>query len=209
MQKRDETAVLLGFSIGSFPIKYLGLPLSSVYPKARYFSPLIDKVRNKIDGWQLNFLSFAGRAELIKGVLHNLLSYWVFSFKFPTSIVKELERIFSNFIWRGKMHAWNWHDICRPKSEGGVGIRNIKDINDTSGIRLVWRLYTSNALWSRWMRENYLKGIHLSQATVSVLISGTWKWVCIFKNQALSHVVSKVGNGKYFSNIRCLDFRIQ
>ena len=49
--------------------------------------------------------------------------------------------------------------------------------------------------------ENYLKGIHLSQATVSVLNSGTWKWVCIFKNQAVSHIVSKVGNGRNTSLI--------
>jgi len=84
---KEEIASTLGIFIGSLPIKYLGLPLSYIYPKARHFSPLIDKVRSRIDGWQLQFLSFAWRAELIKGVLHNMLSHSVSSFKMPRSVI--------------------------------------------------------------------------------------------------------------------------
>ena len=82
-------------------------------------------------------------------MLHNMLSDWVYSFKIPKSVVQEMERMFSNFIWRGEMHAWNWQDICRPKAEGGMGIRRINDINNASGIRLVWRLSAVDSLWSR------------------------------------------------------------
>ena len=63
-----------------------------------------------------------GRIELIKSVLHNMISYWVLSFKFPGAVLKELERSFSNFAWNTKMHAWNWKDMCRPKADGG-GLR--------------------------------------------------------------------------------------
>ena len=56
-------------------MRYLSLPLTCIYLKARHFSPLVDKVRNYIEGWQLQYLLFAGRAELIKGVLHNVISY--------------------------------------------------------------------------------------------------------------------------------------
>ena len=93
------------------------------------------------------------------------------------------------------MHTWNWHDICRSKHEGGVGIRRIKDINDASDIRLVWRLYTSSSLRSTWMKANYLKAAHFTEAKSSVLDFGTWKWICSFEVEAMSHNVSKLGNG--------------
>jgi len=101
----------------------LGLPLFISYSKPRHFSSLIDKIRTKIDGWMVKSLSAAGTAELIRSVLHNILAYWVGSFKLPGSVVKELERLFVNFFWNNRMHAWSWKDIYRPKAEGGLGMR--------------------------------------------------------------------------------------
>jgi len=83
-------ASLASISQGSLPMKYLGLPLTSVYPKAKHFAALLDTTRSKVDGWMLNFLSFSGRIELIKSVLHNLLSYLAFFFKLPCSVIREL-----------------------------------------------------------------------------------------------------------------------
>jgi len=53
-RNKDKIVSILGVSVGSLPIKYLGLPLPSVYPKTRHFSSLIDKVRGRIEGWQLS-----------------------------------------------------------------------------------------------------------------------------------------------------------
>ena len=95
---RESIAEILGVTIGCLPFKYLGLPLSSVYAKTRHYSSLVDKFRGKIEGWQLNQLSFVGRAELIKGVLHNVLSYWMFTFRTPNTGMRELERLLSTFV---------------------------------------------------------------------------------------------------------------
>ena len=63
----------LGVRQGTLPLKYLGLPLTSIYPKTKHFAPLIDSTRRKVDGWKINLLSFPGRIELIKSVLQNLI----------------------------------------------------------------------------------------------------------------------------------------
>jgi len=55
-RNKESIAEILGVSIGSLLIRYLGLPLSSVYPKPRHYSPLIDKVMGQIEGWQLHYL---------------------------------------------------------------------------------------------------------------------------------------------------------
>ena len=60
-REKEDIASILGVQAGCLPIRYLGLPLTSIYPKAKHSSPLIDKVRCQIDRWQLALLSFAGR----------------------------------------------------------------------------------------------------------------------------------------------------
>jgi len=66
---------MLGVRLGTLPVKYMGLPLTAIYPKVKHSAPLIDATRKRVDGWMLNLLSSPGRIELIKSVLYNLLSY--------------------------------------------------------------------------------------------------------------------------------------
>lgn len=49
-------------------IKYLGLPLSIKKPHIVYFQPMIQIVRQRMEGWKLNFLSCGGRIILVKAV---------------------------------------------------------------------------------------------------------------------------------------------
>jgi len=182
---KDSLANSLGVSIGTMPLKYLGLPLTSVYPKAKHFVPLLDTTRRKIDGWSLNLLSFPGRLELIKSVLHYLLSYWVFSFRLPCSVIKELESIYAKFLWNGRMHVWKWSDICMPKREGGAGLRRISDIVQAAGVSLVWRLCSTKTIWISWMHAQYIKGKHITEVDASLIDSGTWKWIVSSKERAL------------------------
>ena len=62
----------LPFRMGSFPIRYLGVPLSSRTLKASDYGGLITKVRNRILNWKSKFLSFGGRKQLIISVLQSL-----------------------------------------------------------------------------------------------------------------------------------------
>ena len=81
---RDKIAGILGVPIGCLPLKCLGLPLTISYPKARNFSSLIDKVRGRTKGWNLNHLSMAGKIELTKCVLRSLI--WLLGLFLPTSL---------------------------------------------------------------------------------------------------------------------------
>jgi len=50
------------------------------------YSSLVDRCREKNEGWMAATLSFAGRVELIKTVLTGNVQYWIQSFKLPSSI---------------------------------------------------------------------------------------------------------------------------
>ncbi|XP_011004865.1 PREDICTED: uncharacterized protein LOC105111252 [Populus euphratica] len=59
----------IGFAEGSFPFRYLGVPLSPHRLLASQFSPLLHKLELTINGWLGKHLSYAGRMELLKSVL--------------------------------------------------------------------------------------------------------------------------------------------
>lgn len=71
-------------------------------------------------------------------VIHNMISYWSLSFKLPASI-NYIEHLCSFFLYNHKLHVESQTSICRPRVEGGLGIRKMTDINKAVGARLFWR----------------------------------------------------------------------
>jgi hypothetical protein len=65
----NSIANSLGFSIGTLPFLYLGVPIFKGKPKALYFQPLVDKIKSKLSSWKTSLLSYAGRCQLIKSVI--------------------------------------------------------------------------------------------------------------------------------------------
>ena len=61
-----------GFSMGQFPMKYLGVPIFSGRVKSWYFDDLLFKISKKIEGWKMRYLSAGARLLLIKHVLSSL-----------------------------------------------------------------------------------------------------------------------------------------
>jgi hypothetical protein len=64
-----------GFLEGSFPFRYLGVPLSSHRLMASQFSPLLHKLESAIQGWMGKLLSYAGRLELLQSVIHGMVQF--------------------------------------------------------------------------------------------------------------------------------------
>ena len=55
--------------------KYLGMPLLTTRKTDNAFTPLVDRINNKIRHWQSKLLPQAGRLTLIKSVLSPLAYY--------------------------------------------------------------------------------------------------------------------------------------
>ncbi|XP_077215839.1 uncharacterized protein LOC143850475 [Tasmannia lanceolata] len=149
---------------GKLPIRYLGLPLISSRLSANDCTPLISKVRKKMQQWNCKNLSQACRIELVKSVSSTFHIYWASAFALLKGILHKLEQIFRDFIWGGldsekKFHSVNWNELCKPKNEGEVGIRKLDEISKALHIKLLWNLLNrSSSLWSRWVYKKYCKG---------------------------------------------------
>lgn len=46
-----------------------------------------------------------------------------------------------------------WKDVCQLKSEGGLGIRALKEVNKVYGLKLIWRMSTGKSLWVNGLRR--------------------------------------------------------
>lgn len=68
-------------------------------------------------------------------------------------MVENLERIKRQFLWnddrkKQKFHLVIWSKVCKPKEDGGLGIRLICLFNDALLGKLLWRLGdSSEGLW--------------------------------------------------------------
>ncbi|GKE10802.1 putative RNA-directed DNA polymerase, eukaryota, reverse transcriptase zinc-binding domain protein, partial [Tanacetum coccineum] len=88
-----------GCAAGSFPFRYLGLPIGSNMSLTANWKPLIDKFKGKLSTWKANMLSFGGRLTLIKSILGSLGIYYLSIFKAPEMVLKSLENMHAAFFW--------------------------------------------------------------------------------------------------------------
>ena len=93
---------------------------------------LSEKITARINSWTTKKLSFAGRVQLIQHVLFGIQVYWTSYFIFPTKLIKDIEKLFSSFLWSGFDQAVHmakvaWTQVCLPTKEGGLGLKRVRE----------------------------------------------------------------------------------
>lgn len=63
-------------------------------------------------------------------------------------LVRDLECTARNFNWSGemtkiKMVDVSWKNICKPFTEGGLGLRYLVTLNEATNLKLCWDLFNS------------------------------------------------------------------
>ncbi|XP_056695660.1 uncharacterized protein [Spinacia oleracea] len=81
----DQIVEQIGIPKGYFPFKYLGVPLTTRKLKFADCKPLIEKIVARVKSWSAKFLSYAGRLQLIKSVLFDVLSQELWRVEFDQS----------------------------------------------------------------------------------------------------------------------------
>ncbi|GJV66510.1 RNA-directed DNA polymerase, eukaryota, reverse transcriptase zinc-binding domain protein, partial [Tanacetum coccineum] len=159
-----DISLVMPFKEGVLPIKYLGVPMVSKMITHRDCMVVIEVIRKRVGDWRNKFLSFAGRLQLISSVLSSLQVYWSSLFLLPINTCNEIDRILKNFLWMGGgsnkgIVSVSWKDICKPKSQGGLGLRSAHLWNEALLAKHVWNVVSGKeSLWVKWVNIYRLKG---------------------------------------------------
>ena len=161
MNVDDATATtmadILGCLRSSFPHTYLGLPLSPQKLRVSDFQPLLTSFDRYLAGWKARLLSAGGRIVLVNAVLGSLPIYYMSSTLVPKTVRDLLDAKRRAFFWTGeeKCSGANclvaWERVCQSRSAGGLGIKNMEDVNHCLLLKFVHKLHEDEPLpWKRW-----------------------------------------------------------
>ncbi|PNX88133.1 ribonuclease H [Trifolium pratense] len=126
---------------------YLGLPSMIGRKKKDVFAYIKDRVWKRINSWKGRSLSRAGKEVMIKSVLQAIPSYVMSIYLLPDSIIKDIERMMNSFWWGGgannKGIRWlAWDRMTLPKSQGGMGFRDLHTFNMAMIAKQGWNIMT-------------------------------------------------------------------
>jgi hypothetical protein len=148
-------ASLLNCKIGSIPFTYLGLPVDANSRKASTWEPVVKAIEKRLISWKNHYVSLGGRVVLLNSMLASIPIFYLSFVKLLVSVRKTIIRLQRNYLWTrlsgaGCKISWvSWNDVCRPKNEGGLGVRDLKLFNVSLLEKWRWRLLVGgDSLWN-------------------------------------------------------------
>ncbi|XP_019226868.1 PREDICTED: uncharacterized protein LOC109208247 [Nicotiana attenuata] len=166
---KEQLIELTGYTEGSIPFKYLGVPLFARKLNIYQCLPLMEKITERVRCWSARMLSYFGRIQLSKSVLFGIQTYWSQIFLLPTKIMKMIETICRTFLWTGSTDcsrkALITRDkICQPRATGGLNVINMKIWNKAALLKHLWALaMKKDTLWIKWAHSYYIKNRDIAE----------------------------------------------
>jgi hypothetical protein len=150
-----------GRVVSTLPCTYLGLALGTRKPSKAMLQLLIQKIGNRLPGWKRRYLTYSGRELLVKTVLSAMPTHYLTVFKMSKWAIAAVDRFRRGILWRGEDpnlvkggHCLvNWEMCLRPKSLGGLGIKDIDKFRRALRLRWLWNAWDSNPRqWTQLLR---------------------------------------------------------
>ncbi|CAI0414109.1 unnamed protein product [Linum tenue] len=113
------------------------------------------------DASTLNRLASAPSVEEIISIIKNMGS--LKAPVLPYSVCDMIDKKIRGFVWgrengKEKAHLVTWETVCKPKEEGGLGLRSARALNLAYLMKLGWQfLNNEESLWVRVLHGKYVK----------------------------------------------------
>ncbi|CAN1142230.1 Putative ribonuclease H protein At1g65750 [Linum perenne] len=159
----SDIASTLGIPLTQDLGHYLGVPILHGRTTKGTYQGIIDKLDQKLSGWKAKSLSLAGRVTLAQSALSAIPIYAMQTSVLPVTTCDAIDRRIRNFVWGStteekKMHLVAWDQVCKPKSLGGLGLRQARILNQAYMIKLAFIFFQkSDVLWVQVLQSKYFK----------------------------------------------------
>jgi hypothetical protein len=162
---------------------YLGLPSMIGRKKKEVFAYIKDRIWKRINSWRGRALSKAGKEVMIKSVLQAIPSYIMSIYLLPEGTIKDIERMMNSFWWGGGTNnngiKWlAWDRMTTPKSQGGLGFRDLQSSNLAMVAKQGWNIMTNpSSLVARLYKARYFPNCSFFEAKIGHNPSYAWRGI--------------------------------
>jgi hypothetical protein len=164
------------------------------------FQPLKSKFTKRASDWVEKYMTGAAKEIMVKAVLQSLPTYAMGIFRFPAGLVDDLSQVIRNFWWgdehdRRRMHWMSWDKMTRPKSQGGIGFRDLRVFNQAL-LAQAWRLIQEpDSLCARLLRAKYYPNGNLLDTAFVQNTSQSWQGVMHGLELLKTGAIRRIGSG--------------
>ena len=160
-ERVDIFTTTLQCSRGHFPFTYLGLPLGIYKPTVEQCLPLVQRIAKRLVGLS-TFMTQAGKLLLVKSVLASLTIFFMCCLDVPVTIKQQIIKYLRHCLWRSpdlgdrRPALVAWKTVCRPKSQGGLGVMDIFTHNKTLLMKNLHKFFNRHDIpWVNLVWETY------------------------------------------------------
>ena len=198
---RREVCTQLGVNENQSPGQYLGMPMTVGRNKNITFSFLVERVEQKLQGWQNQTISKAGKVTLLKTAAQVIPNFWMNMFLIPQEVCDRIEKRINSFWWgsgqSNKGVKWmSWERLCDAKEAGGLGFKKLRTFNVAMIAKQAWRIINNiNPLVTNLMRARYFPNSDFLNANIGVNLSYVWRSMMEAQEVLRQGCRRRIGNG--------------
>lgn len=184
---------------------YLGHPLIFNHKdRTCAYNFVINKFKMKLTKLKANKLNHAGRLTYINSVLASIPIYYMATILFSKGFIAKITSITRKFWWSGVQDEnresgfsfRSWKDICRPKEEGGLGIRDLRLVNKSLILNAAWKVALGKSSYlSAILKSKYYPNTSFWKATSHPVTSAFWSSAMAVKATLIQNFKVQISNG--------------
>lgn len=173
--------------LGTFPLTYLGLPISDRRLSKAELSGTATKIEKRLQAWKCGHLSHGGRSILINSSLTSIPMYTMGFYWLYEGNHQRVDFGRGKFFWEGmgnkkKFHMIKWEALDKPKEFGGLGFIDTRAMNTALLCKWIFRLESGeDSMCMRLLRKKYLGNLSFCQSQ-SAGASQFWQGLHSVKN---------------------------
>ena len=119
----------------------------------------------------------------------------------PKSVIKQVDSLIRRFLWIGgidKAHRAKvaWENICKPKEERGLDLKNLSQLNIVLNLKHIWTLFSNKnlPLWVDWIYTYMLKGKSFWAVKPPSQCSWYWRKLLKLRDMVRPMLRHRIGN---------------
>ncbi|XP_078174439.1 uncharacterized protein LOC144568085 [Carex rostrata] len=143
----------------------------------------------------------AATGQEARDIKQSLPIYYMSTIKIPNTVLEALNGMIRKFLWgamdKGRYMSYiSWDKITMPKDKGGLGLRNLRDINEALLLKSLWKLVAgSQSPWAKLVAAKYLPKSDLWHSKRTYKCTTFWRNLMGLRTKLVPLLTWKLGDG--------------